>query len=161
MHADGEELVLQKAAPEDSNFTVAAIPEGRELQYASIADVTGNLLAKLTLEEVAAGPAAAATPVAVVEFRTFDGLVVTVTATAADADADADEPWLSFVASVDADATSPPEDAEASNAADVAAEASAINGRLAGWRYRIPAYKYTQLTRRMDDLLRDLPVTDE
>ena len=45
-----------------------------------------------------------------------------------------------------ADAGEPAE--AAATAADIAiAEAAALNERLAGWRYRIPAYQYSQMTR--------------
>jgi len=51
--------------------------------------------------------------------------------------------------------------ADTSGDGDVVAEALAINDRLQGWRYRIPSYQYTQLTRRMEDLLRAPAVSDE
>ena len=47
--------------------------------------------------------------------------------------------------------------AEDDDGVDVAAEAQQLDQRLAGWRYRIASYQFDQMTRRMDDLLRDLP----
>ena len=173
-HRDGESLVLSKDARTATDFSVEQVPADRELQYAGIANVTGSLLADLDLEAVQ--PRAADTsgePVAVVDFRTFDGLVVRVTAESG-TDEDA---WLSFSASFDADqaaafAAAPADSDQASGGGDAgtvtaavadagesSAEAEAINARLGGWRYRIPAYKYSQLTRRMEDLLQ--PVSDE
>ncbi|HEY5665468.1 MAG TPA: DUF4340 domain-containing protein [Gammaproteobacteria bacterium] len=166
-HQDGDSLILSKDALTDSDFSVVQIPADRELQYAGIANVTGGLLEGLDLEEVQPRPAEpSAEPVAVIDFRTFDGLVVRVTAEAGD-DEDA---WLSFSASFDADqaaafAAAADQDsgggeADATDAAAAdTAEASDINARLSGWRYRIPSYKYSQLTRRMEDLLQ--AVTDE
>jgi hypothetical protein len=154
--------VISKDAPSENNFTVEPIPEGRELQYASIANVTGNVLQGLTLEEVRRQDTdeADAEALAVSEFRTFDGLVITATATAVGDG----EPWVGFSAGVDTDAE-PTADAEAaddgSGGGDPAAEAEAINARLSGWRFRIPPYKYDQLTRRIEDLLRDPPDADE
>ena len=47
------------------------------------------------------------------------------------------------------------EDAEQQQTAgDIAAEAQAINGRTQQWRYQIPRYKYEQLTRSWNDLLK-------
>ena len=37
------------------------------------------------------------------------------------------------------------------------AEAALLNERLGGWRFRIPSYQYSQMTRRMNDLLRAPP----
>ncbi len=76
---------------------------------------------------------------------------------------DDEDPWLWFSASFDADqaaafAAAADQDPDSSEA-DATAEANDINARLSGWRYRIPAYKHSQLTRRMEDLLQ--PVTDE
>lgn len=201
-HADGEHIVLHKEARGEMNFTVDDIPEGRELQYAGVANATGNLLQHLRLDAVRRRSDEAADPVAVTEFRTFDGLVINVTATAATDE----DPWLSFSARFDADQAlayaPPPSDtseaadsdaaddgaaendstesaantdaAESSSAdstpagtttddsepeADVAAEADSINARLADWQYRVASYQMSQLTRRMEDLLR--PQTDD
>jgi hypothetical protein len=195
-HADGESLVIHKDARELSDFTVDSVPEGRELQYSGIANVTGSVLQSLELDAVSRAPEAPGEVLATTEFRTFDGLVVTVTATAAE-EADG-QPWLAFDARFDAGqalefATDTVEDvgaadapaadqgdaaeavdaanaaaasADAANAADAApvepgadaiAEADALNARLAGWRFRIPSYQYSQLTRRMEDLLRPPP----
>jgi hypothetical protein len=168
-HADGESLVIRKDARSDVDFTVENVPADRELQYPGIADVTANLLTGLRLDQVERRPEAAADPAAVVEFRAFDGLLVQVTAEAA---TDDDEPWLSFSAGFDSDqaaafsaagtdaqdtAADPASAATDISRSDVSAEADEINARLSGWRYRVPSYKYSQLTRRMEDLLRAAP----
>ena len=185
-HADGERLVIHKEARELTDFTVDSVPEGRELQYSGIANVTGSVLQALELDAVSRAPEEPGERLAITEFRTFDGLVLTVTATAAE-EADG-QPWLSFAARfdpdqalafatetvddvgaadtlaaepVDADADADADDAASAEAGepadDPAAEAAALNERLAGWRFRIPSYQYSQMTRRMDDLLRPPP----
>jgi hypothetical protein len=146
-HADGERLVIRKEAPELTDFQVESLPAGRELQYAGIANVTGSVLQSLNLEAVSRPPDSPGELLSSTEFRTFDGLVITVTATTAE-EADG-EPWLSFAARFDA--------AQAATDSDASAEAAALNERLAGWRYRIPAYQYSQMTRHMEDLLRAPP----
>jgi len=155
MHADGEVLELFKEFWDDTDFSVANLPEGRELQYTSIPNVTGSVLQGLELDQVASASADGGDPVATIEFRTFDGLAVTVSVTE-----EAGDPWLSFNASFDTEqalafATTPDDadDTATEPGSDSIAEAEAINARLTGWRYRIPSYKYSQLTRRMDDLL--------
>jgi hypothetical protein len=112
--------------------------------------------------------------VVVSEFWTFDGLVVTVTTTGVD-----DEAWLALRARFDTDqalafAGTPDADdfeaatdaAEATDEADAIeapesarAEAESLNERLAGWQYRIPSYQMSQLTRRIEDMLK--PQTTE
>jgi len=168
-HSDGEEIAISKASAADTGFTVSAIPEGRELSYPGVANVIGNTLRELKLDDVAKASVEAAAPSTVTEFRTFEGLVVAVTSTL-----DGEQAWLTFAARaepavalgpedaanaaepVDAGAVPAAEDAapEAAEAADPVAEAAAINAHVAGWRYRIPEYQHGQLTRRWTDLLK-------
>ena len=59
-----------------SNFDVADVPKGRELLYPGVANVIGNALRELNLEDVEPAMASPPAKPTVVEFRTFDGLVV-------------------------------------------------------------------------------------
>ncbi len=140
---DGETLVVSKDVRGQSNFTVENIPEDRELLYAAIADVMGNVLEGLTLDDVER-LTDITEAVILTEFRTFDGLVITAQSSERD-----EGTWVSFTATIDQ--TLPPESVETRAAAE--AEAADINGRVEGWRYRSPAYKFEQLTREMTDLL--------
>lgn len=167
-HADGERLVIRKGSPGDANFTVLDIPDGRELQYAGVANVTGNLLGGLRLDDVEPGTGTTGEPSTTTEFWTFDGLVVTVAAYPDDGE---DSTWLEFRARYDqdqvdafSDESSDDEGAAGENGSadvaegeagstDVPAEVDAINARLSGWAYQIPSYQLSQLTRRMEDLL--------
>ena len=146
-HADGESLDIFKMSPDQANYTVADIPEGRSLQYPGVANVLGNVLRNLRLEDVAAFAAdeqvaedGQSVAEVTSEFTTFDGLVVTARGYSIDGTG-----WLTFDASVD-EAFSNPSEA-------VAAEAREIAARTAGWRYRIPDYQYSQISRRLEDLL--------
>ena len=180
-HPDGETIVISKPDRAAMNFDVAGVPKGRELLYPGVANVIGNSLRELNLEDVEpAGDAAVEKPVHV-EFRTFDGLVVRATGSEREQHA-----WVAFEASFDAaqaarfappqpapaadaaaaqpgvaaDATPSAESAAADGAAptgsaeDPAAEAQRINGRVSGWRYRVAGFQYDQMTRRMTDLLK-------
>ena len=171
-HADGEVLRLSKTGPELTNFEVAAIPAGRELSYPGVANVSANALRELALEDVEPAAANPAVDPTIVEYRTFDGLVVRVTGVKRN-----DESWVSFEASVDAEqaaqaAAAPPAvpagepgaaapeggapaaDAPAATTPDPAAEAARINAKVGGWRYKIAGFQYDQMTRRMADLLK-------
>jgi hypothetical protein len=145
-HADGETVTITKAGPELTNFDVADVPAGRELLYPGVANVIGNSLRELNLEDVepATDPAPAG-DATTVEFRTFDGLVVQVSGVKTD-----DASLITLVASVDAEPATPPAD----GAADPAAEAARINARVGAWRYKIAGFQYDQMTRRMADLLK-------
>jgi Domain of unknown function (DUF4340) len=167
-HADGERLELFKTEVGQSNFSVADIPEGRELQYPGVANVTGNLLRDLRLEDVARLEETPPEPEVVTEFTTFDGLIVRVEGLRIDGDG-----WIVVSARPDtefarseAEATTTEESDEAESpdaaapAADPAAEAQTIDSRTMGWRYRIASYQYDQLARRMSDLLRALDTTN-
>ena len=149
-HPDGEVLTIIKQDAEQANFAVEQIPEGRELQYDSVANVMANVLANLSLQDVESRTEGDE-PVIVTEFRTFDGLTLTVESIERDEDA-----WVAFEVGYE-----PPiagDDTAASEGApDPETEAQELNGRLGGWRYQIATYQFDQLTRRMDDLLRSLP----
>lgn len=139
-HADGERVDVFKAAPDQPNFDVADVPQGRELQYPGVANILGNALRELRLEDVAAFAQGTAETEVTTEFQTFDGLIVRAQGMQIE-----DEGWLVFAASIDETYTDP--------SAEVANEAEAINTTTSGWRFRIPSYQYSQIARRMTDLL--------
>jgi len=140
-HAGGETLEIFKSMPDQPNYEVAAVPEGRELQYPGVANVIAGVLRNLRLEDVAAASAEQSTPEVTTRFETFDGLVIT--ASGYDVDGTG---WLTFTAGVDTEFSNPDE--------TVTEEAQNIGTRTTGWRYRIPEYQYNQIGRRMEDLLR-------
>jgi len=164
-HGDGEVIHISKESPELANYEVAGVPKGRELSYPGVANVIGSSLRELSLEDVAPAAAAPDKPT-IVEYRTFDGLVVRVTGTKVD-----DQDWITLEASVDearaaaaappaaaADGAPPAEGAaSAPPAADPKAEAARINAKVGGWRYKIAGYQYDQMTRHMADLLKAPP----
>lgn len=191
-HPDGEVVSVSKADPDQSNFDLEDMPPDRELQYASVANVMGNVLSGLNLQDVEPRTETDE-PVTVTEFVAFDGLVITAESVERD-----DEPWVAFRAEFRAPAEEPEPAADENAAAnagnesgdevdavaddtevataeaeadgtdvavvegetgstDVAAEALDLNRRLSPWRYRIASFQFDQMTRRLDDLLRDLP----
>ena len=141
-HPDGERVTVSKTTAEQGNFDVADVPDGRELLYPSVANVMASVLQNLSLEDVERAEAQPA-PTIVTEYLTFDGLTITAESLERD-----DGAWIQLSAAA---AT------EISAGGDPALEAEELNQRLAGWRFRIPTYKFEQLTRRMDDLLKAEP----
>lgn len=169
-HADGETLEIFKSEVGQSNYEVANIPQGRELQYPGVANVIGNSLRDLRLEDVASVQPDSGEPEVVTVFRTFDGLIVRAEGRHID---DAD--WLTFEASVDPDRPTPQSDDADSEAGtadettagtasdsspDPVADAEHINDTVRGWRYKLASYQYDQITRRMADLLSAQTKTD-
>lgn len=138
-HGDGETLDIYKSDVNQTNYSVADVPEDRSLQYPGVANVIGNVLRALNLEDVAAASADAA-PEVTTTFTTFDGLVITARGHTIDGAG-----WLEVTADIDTQFSNPGD--------AITAEAQTINERLAGWRYRVPDYQYGQITRRMADLL--------
>jgi hypothetical protein len=173
-HADGEVVRISKTDPSLTNFEVANIPEGRELSYPGVANVIGNALRELNLEDVEPAPATPGENPTVVEYRTFDGLVVRIVGVKTE-----DASWITLEASADpapaaggeapaapaagdaaneppapAEASEPAVEAAAAPPADPAAEAERINAKVRGWRYKIAGFQYDQMTRRIADLLK-------
>lgn len=166
---DGHVVHLSKPNKDAQNFDVADVPKGRELLYPGVANVIGNSLRELNLEDVEAAAASPPAKPTVVEFRTFDGLVVRV-----EGEKRNDASWIALSASADpaqaarAAAAQPPPAAEgaatpasdakpatpAATPPDPAAEAAAINAKVGPWRYRIATFQYDQMTRRLADLLK-------
>jgi hypothetical protein len=159
-HPDGQVVHISKASPELANFEVADVPKGRELSYPGVANVIGNALRELNLEDVERTSSAPAEQPTIVEFRTFDGLVLRVTGVKR-----GDDDWITLEASVDASqaaAAAPPAPAEgaaasATPASDPDAEAQRINAKVGGWSYKIAGFQYDQMTRHMADLLKAVP----
>ncbi len=168
LHPDGETIGLTKSDPEASTFTVLEVPAGRELQHAGVANAIGGVLDNLTLDDVAANDEADQTSVQIL-FKTFDGRIIEIHATQSD-----EEPWIRIAARYDpalAARFAPDPEASASDngpptpllptdalsAAAVEDLVATLNKRVAGNRYQIPQFKYEQLTRRWDDLLKPAP----
>ena len=167
---DGQVLRISKANKEAANYDVEGVPKGRELLYPGVANVIGNGLRELNLEDVEPASASPSAKPTIVEFHSFDGLVVR-----AEGEKRGDASWVGFTASVDpaqasraATATTPsppaagagaPADepkpvAPAAAAPEPAAEAARINAKVGPWRYKIATFQYDQMTRRMADLLK-------
>ena len=165
-HADGEVVHVERAKPDDANFELSGIPEGQELSYPSAAGSITSALEYLNLEDVlpaekvdftqGAGPTS--------EFRTFDGLKVTV-----QTKEDGEKTYARFSVAYDAppqvgptpeapaaDPAKPPEPKPAAQKTpeEVQKEASELEARLSKWVYQIPAYNKAFFTKHMKDMLK-------
>lgn len=92
-HPDGSAVVVSRATPSDANFSVAGVPEGRELKYETVANPIGSALSFMSLEDVRPRSEVEfpADATVVAEFVAFDGLTVTVRTTKKDG-----KTWATF-----------------------------------------------------------------
>lgn len=153
-HADDELIRVAKSSPDDTDFAVEDVPEGRELSYGTVGNGMGSALADLRLDDVRA--AVDGEPRSVTTFRAFDGRRIAVSTFG-----DGDEAWLGFAAELDAPAAAEeaPDVADAAadeeTGEDPAADVAALDARLSGWQFRVPDFKKNQLTRRWEDILKE------
>ncbi|HEY6482080.1 MAG TPA: DUF4340 domain-containing protein [Steroidobacteraceae bacterium] len=138
--AQGPAYSASRATKEQSDFTVAGIPKGRELSNPMAADPIAGSLGGLMLEDVQKAPATPATTAAPAErshatFKTFDGLQVELVG-----HKDGTRSLISVSVASSAKATQ--------------AEAAALSARVNGWEFEIPSYKYDGLYRPLEDLLK-------
>lgn len=172
---DGEFLRIARG---DTGLEVLDLPEGRSLSSPTAPQSMGGVLKALTFEDVTrAQDFRDEPPAAVAEYRLEDGRVVTIDlwqrdagrfaalrvahdrTTAAPADGetaaagDGAESGETGDGADSEEATGSPADADDANDAHASAAAAALNERLAPWVFRIPAFKYDLMARKLDDLL--------
>ena len=141
VRADGETLRIDR--DEMDILRIANLPEGRQPAGPTAAEAVVRALAGLRLDDVALlaeWSPPGAPDVAV--FRLRDGLEIEVQSWLRASPAEGSAWWSAFSIRV------------AENAdAEVQRRGDELGARLAGWRYRLPAWKHEQLARRLEDLL--------
>lgn len=137
-HPGGPTIVAAKDDATAANFEVADVPADGELLYDGIANASAGVLDNLTLNDVAAATTDANEDAVTTVFELRSGAQITVTSFEQD-----DASWIRLAAT------------GAEEGENDAAWATALNGKWNGWRYEIPSYKFDQLTRTWDDLLKD------
>ena len=179
--ADGKTVRVAKQAEGDANFKVADVPKGREPGSEFSANGLASTLGGLRFDDVIlAKDAAPGDKPLKARYATFDGLVVDVVAWEKDG-----KNYAQFVASSDtgqasrsiatqqtetgaakadaAAATEQPKPAANDPAKDreqkLAAldkEVADLNARFKDWTYVLPAHKYANMNKSLDDLLKPL-----
>jgi hypothetical protein len=171
-HADGEKLELVRVG---ERLVVAGIPEGRELSSPGASQPMTRGLSPLRFDDVVpAGESDLGPQDATVRYHLTDGRRITARAWRRE-----DQSWVAFDVDLGPVGKEPTPETAAAEEAREPEEAGEDTGEtppqpevmradpedvarrdaeLAGWVYRIPTYKYEQIVRRMDDLLK--PVED-
>jgi hypothetical protein len=137
--ASGPAYRVTREKKEQTDFTVAGLPKGRELASPSSANPVAGGLAMLSLNDVRKAPEPAATdkpakPERAV-FRTFDGLELQIEGVK-----EGDRRFVSVVPQ--------------SSAKETTEEAQKLDARAKGWQFEIPGYKYDALFRPLEELLK-------
>ena len=176
-HPDGETLQLRNAGTENDDFVLLDVPEDRTAGPAFQRISLANGLRGLNLEDVRSFNDQIPENAVRILFTTNDGLNFiasvferlesegsssywihfNVSAEGIDEDVGADEAQTE-VAEADSGAEQQPEDQEQQNQRLVSAVA--VDARLSPWLYQIPERRFSDLTRRIEDLLEPLPETE-
>jgi hypothetical protein len=148
---DKQVLTVQRAKADDKDFGIKNIPADRKAKSSYDTNAVGGAFETLDLDDVR--PAAevnfsASSPTT--EAVTFDGL--RLSASFAEKDGGT---WVRFAAKAEppAEPVKTEGDSKLKSADDVKKEAEAINAKVGGWAYKLPAYKVESMRRKMDDLL--------
>ncbi len=134
-HPDGETIEVVKATPEESLFSLNAIPAGKKLLSQTEPTTIGGALENLVLDDVKKDAEAVRFDPAktlTIDFTTFDGLAVQVRLIKQN-----DKFWLKIEASGGNEDT------------------TKITERTKGWVYQIADHTASTFTRRMKDLVED------
>jgi hypothetical protein len=166
----GETLTVSKEQRAQTNFMVQSVPAGRELKSASIANSLATELSALQLEDVLPATAVQelSQPVTEADYRTFDGLNILARAVAKDgkyyahfsidfeaAQAQRFAPTEAPTAGQDgakAEAAKP--DTATDTVEARRKEAEQLNSRLSPWVYAIAEFRYENLNKGLEDLLK-------
>jgi hypothetical protein len=183
-HTDGTQLVVKKDVPEDQNFAVVGLPEGKELMWPGVANQVAGALQYLSLEDVQKKDGFDFSGATLTEFVTFDGMVVTVKTVEKDG-----KTWLALSAAYDeakrtpeaATVEAPPAEGEVKegetppetthpettppptpdpkkparkSADEVKQEVASLNQKVGPWVYSVPGYNGANFRKHMEDLLK-------
>jgi hypothetical protein len=144
-HPDAETVRLRPAGDDSDRWVLLDVPEGREAVSSWQIRPVVSSLAALSLRDVRPSETVPEDAVRAL-FRTIDGLIFV-----ASLFEDDEAHWVSF--SVSADTTAVAEEETDDEVSELAIDAAAVHGRLSPWQFAIPASRYNDMTRRLEDLL--------
>jgi len=149
---DGSKLVVARATPETDDFKPMNLPDGAKEKSSGAPNALGSALGYMSYDDVAPAATVDFAEAAKAEYRTFDGLVVTVAVKEKDG-----KHWVAFSAAQDTSVTPPPAKEGAKDkpksAEEVAKEVETFNARTKGWAYEVTKYKAEDFTKTLADVI--------
>lgn len=150
-NAEKQSVSVLREKADDKDFSIRNMPADRKAKSSYDINAVGGAFETLDLEDVR--PAAevnfsASSPTT--EAVTFDGLRLSASFVEQDG-----ATWVRFSAKAEppAEPVKTDGDSKLKSAEDVKKEADAINAKVGGWAYKLPAYKVEAMRRKLEDLL--------
>jgi len=158
IHPDGEKVAITKVSAEEEDFQLLDIPAGREVKSNWSVNALASVLADLSLDSVSPQDKLGWENASRLSLLTADGLQINaeLIEVAAAEETDDAEFWMRLEAGLYTTALETRGGSQESDD-ETRQRAETINNRTRGWAYRIPGYKFTSMTQRMEDLLKALP----
>lgn len=152
---DGATVEVSRTDPEQTDFKVDNIPEGKEMIHDTAANSFASALGYITFDDVKRAGSVDFSESVTADYHTFDGLVLSVEVANL-----GDKWWARFHAGFDpegvrVDGLSEESKQKMKSADEVKAEVEAINKRFADWAYNIPRFKADDFTTDMGKLVAD------
>ncbi len=154
-------LEIAKAKPEDKEFAVKGVPEGRKTKEARTIGYVAEVFEKLNLDDVtkAGDIDFEKNGTAIGTWRTFDGLVITAKMAEQDK-----KFWVALSAEIDEAALlkeKPKADSKLKDADAVRKEAAEINARVKPWAYSVPSTASRFMQYKLEDVLEEVKKEDK
>lgn len=146
-HPDGDTVRLRPVGDDRGQWVLLDVPEGREAKPDWQIGPVAGALSGFNLRDVRPHEEVPDDAVRAL-FRTGDGLNFV-----ASVFADDDGYWVHF--SVSAETAAVDDEALDEEAIELAVDAAAVDGRLAGWQFEMRESRFNNMTRRLEDLLTD------
>jgi hypothetical protein len=149
--ADGSKLVVARETPTADDFKPTNAPADAKLVSGGPSNALGSAIGYISYDDVAPAASIDFADAAKTEYRTFDGLVVTVSIKEKDG-----KHWVKFDAAQDKSVTAPEakdEKEKPKTPEEVAKEVEAFNAKTAGWAYEVTKYKAEDFTKTLDDVI--------
>jgi uncharacterized protein DUF4340 len=145
----GEVFSISRPDEATYNFAFPGLAPGKEMTGPTAANGLGRVLVALTFTDVLPAAQVGFDGAAEARFETFDGLVLVIKTQRFE-----EEFWISIEAQASPQA-SPLENAgETTDLSQTGDEVARINGRAAGWAFKIPDWKGRQLTLARGSLIK-------
>jgi hypothetical protein len=143
-HTDGEMVQIRKTSADETDFTLLKLPEGRELQSSWSVNSIADAFSSVLLDDVRPVSELGWTDSMQIHVITFSGWNYGLQLLSQD-----DGHWLQW--SVERHGT-----AEAVET--LPQPLQELTDRTAGWAFKIPAYKFESMNKRLESLLKPLEV---